>query len=308
MKILIYGAGVLGSNLAFNLQKAGLDTTLLARGNWAKQIETKGLRIKNKFSLLTKKCTIPVVTSLSPDDYYDAIFVVMRYTTLDSIIDILKANKSKNIIFVGNNVKLRELKAKLSDKNVLFAFSLSAGHREEKRVVSIDLKTITIGQLKEDKPEKELIKDIFADTKYRVIYEPNMEDYLLCHAAFVIPAAFACYKTDGKLKRLKHNKTYLNKVIDANIEAYSAIKNSGHEILPKTDANFMSPSYRKACMRFFRLMCATPLGKVCASDHALNATEEMSALNSDFKKFMDANNALYSVWKELESECGNYLT
>ena len=109
MKILIYGAGVLGSNLAFNLQKAGLDITLLARGNWAKQIETKGLKIKSKFFPFSKKCTIPVVTSLSPDDYYDAIFVVMRYTTLDSIIDILKTNKSKNIIFVGNNVKPREV-------------------------------------------------------------------------------------------------------------------------------------------------------------------------------------------------------
>ena len=30
-----------------------------------------------------------------------------------------------------------------------------------------------------------------------------MEDYLLCHAAFVLPAAFACYKTDGDLKKLK---------------------------------------------------------------------------------------------------------
>ena len=27
-----------------------------------------------------------------------------------------------------------------------------------------------------------------------------MGDYLLCHAAFVLPAAFACYKTDGDLK------------------------------------------------------------------------------------------------------------
>ena len=27
-----------------------------------------------------------------------------------------------------------------------------------------------------------------------------MEDYLLCHAAFQMPAAFACYKTDGNLK------------------------------------------------------------------------------------------------------------
>ena len=44
-----------------------------------------------------------------------------------------------------------------------------------------------------------------------------MGDYLLCHAAFVIPAAFACYKTDGNLKKLKGNTAYFNKMIDANI-------------------------------------------------------------------------------------------
>ena len=35
MKILTYGAGVLGCNLARNLFHAGKDVTLLARGNWA---------------------------------------------------------------------------------------------------------------------------------------------------------------------------------------------------------------------------------------------------------------------------------
>ena len=34
MKILVYGAGVLGCNLARNLLRAGKDVTLLARGNW----------------------------------------------------------------------------------------------------------------------------------------------------------------------------------------------------------------------------------------------------------------------------------
>ena len=35
---------------------------------------------------------------------------------------------------------------------------------------------------------KQLIRRIFHGTKYKVVYEPNMEDYLLCHAAFVMPA------------------------------------------------------------------------------------------------------------------------
>ena len=307
MKILVYGAGVLGCNLARNLFRAGKDVTLLARGNWAAEIKQNGLRVKDKFSPRTSVSRIPVVTRLAPDAQYDVIFVVLRYTQLDSALDTLRENQTKNIVFVGNNVRPRALVAALPGKNVLFAFALSAGHRESDRMVSIDLKRITVGQLSGAASHAELIGEIFRGTKYKVVYEPNMEDYLLCHAAFVMPAAFACYKTDGNLKKLRGNTTYLNRLIDANIEGYRAIKNAGHEILPKADADFESKKYRKTCLQFFKLMCATSLGKLCASDHAMNAIDEMSALNRDIKRFFDENGAAYPVWQELEAEAGRYL-
>lgn len=307
MKILVYGAGVLGCNLARNLFRAGKDVTLLARGNWAAEIKQNGLRVKDKFSPRTSVSRIPVVTKLAPDAQYDVIFVVLRYTQLDSALDTLRENQTKNIVFVGNNVRPRALAAALPGKNVLFAFALSAGHRESDRVVSIDLKKITVGQLSGAASNAGLIGEIFRGTKYKVVYEPNMEDYLLCHAAFVMPAVFACYKTDGNLKKLRGNTTYLNRLIDANIEGYRAIKNAGHEILPKADADFESKKYRKTCLRFFKLMCATSLGKLCASDHAMNAIDEMSALNRDIKRFFDENGAAYPVWQELERETGRYL-
>ena len=289
MKILVYGAGVLGCNLARNLLRAGKDVTLLARGNWAAEIKQNGLRIKDKFSLRTSVSRIPVVTELAPDAMYDVIFVVLRYTQLDSVLDTLRANRTKNIVFVGNNVQARAQAAALPEKNVLFAFALSAGHREADRVVSIDLKKITIGQLTGATSNKQLIGRIFHGTKYKVVYEPNMEDYLLCHAAFVMPAAFACYKTDGDLKKLRGDTAYLNRLLDANIEGYRAIRDAGHTILPKEDADFEGEKYRKTCLRFFKLMCVTSLGKLCASDHAMNAIDEMNALNRDLKKFFDAN-------------------
>lgn len=307
MKILVYGAGVLGCNLARNLFRAGKDVTLLARGNWAAEIKQNGLRIKDKFSPRTSVSRIPVVTKLAPDAQYDVIFVVLRYTQLGSALDTLQTNRTKNIVFVGNNVRARALAAALPEKNVLFAFALSAGHREADRVVSIDLKKITIGQLQGEVSNAELIGEIFGGTKYRVVYEPNMEDYLLCHAAFVMPAAFACYKTDGDLKKLKGDTAYLNRLLDANIEGYRAIRNAGHEILPKADAGFESEKYRKTCLLFFKLMCATSLGKLCASDHAMNAIDEMSALNRDIKKFFDENSAVYPVWQALEAEAERYL-
>ena len=307
MKILVFGAGVLGCNLARNLFRAGKDTTLLARGKWAEEIKTNGLRIKDKFSPRVSVSRIPVVTELKPEDAYDVIFVVVRYTQIDGIMEVLRANPTKNIVFIGNNVRVKAITEALPEKNVLFAFASSAGHRENDRVVSADLKKITIGQLADAPSNERLIGQIFDGTKYKVAYEPNMGDYLLCHAAFVLPVTFACYKEDGDLKKLRGNIAYFNRMIDANIEGYRAIKNAGHKILPKEDAEFEGAAYRKTCLRFFKLMCATSLGKICASDHAMNAVDEMSALNRDLKQFFDDQGAEYPVWQELEKDAKKYL-
>ena len=307
MKILVFGAGVLGCNLARNLFRAGKDVTLLARGQWADKIKRNGLRIKDKFSPKVSVSRIPVVTELAPEDTYDVIFVVARYTQLETILDVLRANGTKNVVFVGNNVRAAETAAALPEKNVLFAFASSAGHRERDRVASIDLKKITIGPLAGAPSQQPLIDQIFSGTKYKAAYEPNMGDYLLCHAAFVLPVAFACYKTDGDLKKLKGDTAYLSRLIDANIEGYRAIRNAGHEILPDADKEFEGAAYRKTCLRFFKLMCATSLGKICASDHAMNAVDEMGALNRDIRSFFDANGGVYPVWQALELECGRYL-
>ena len=45
MRILVYGAGVLGCNLARDFFRAGKDVTLLARGEWAETIQANGLCI-----------------------------------------------------------------------------------------------------------------------------------------------------------------------------------------------------------------------------------------------------------------------
>ena len=307
MKILVYGAGVLGCNLARNLFRAGKDAALLARGRWAEELKENGLRIKDKFSPRMSVSRIPVVTELKAEDAYDVIFVVLRYTQLESIMETLRASRAKNLVFVGNDVRADALAASLPEKNVMFAFASSAGHRERDYVASIDLKKITIGQLAGAPSNERLIGQIFDGTKYKVAYEPNMGDYLLCHAAFVLPVAFACYKTDGDLKKLKGDTAYLNRMIDANIEGYRALRNAGHEILPKDDSEFEGPAYRKTCLRFFKLMCATGLGKICASDHAMNATEEMSALDIDLKQLFDENGAAYPVWQSLEQDAGKYL-
>ena len=107
MKILVFGAGVLGCNLARNLCRAGKDVTLLARGKWAEEIKQNGLRIKNQLLPFPSVTHIPVVTELSPDAAYDVIFVVVRYTQLENLLEPLRKSKAENIVFVGNNARMR---------------------------------------------------------------------------------------------------------------------------------------------------------------------------------------------------------
>ena len=89
MKILVFGAGVLGCNLARNFFHARKDVTILARGNWADEIQKNGLRIRDVFFPRISVSHIPVVTELKPEDLYDVIFVAMRYTQLDAVLSLI---------------------------------------------------------------------------------------------------------------------------------------------------------------------------------------------------------------------------
>ena len=44
MKILVFGAGVLGGNLASRLYREGKDVTILARGKWYDEIRQRESR------------------------------------------------------------------------------------------------------------------------------------------------------------------------------------------------------------------------------------------------------------------------
>ncbi len=306
MRILVYGAGVLGGNLANSLYRQGKEVTLLARGKWYEEIKRNGLSIHHYFGGKTN-VKIPVINELKADDIYDVIFVVVRYTQVDSVVQALNNNDSKNIVFVGNNLKTDELKKALSDKSVLFAFAMSAGHREKSYIRSVTLNKITVGNLKGNPSQEAFIRNAFSGTNFKVVYESNMTDWLLCHAASVIPIAFACYYANGDIKRLKRDKAYINRIMDATIAAYTVLEDNGHEIMPDSDKDFRNPNFKKKYLPFYQFIFAIKLGKLCTSDHAMNAVDEMSALNRDFKAYIGQYGDIPKAWTDLERDTKGYL-
>ena len=92
MKILIIGAGVLGSNLAHSLKK-GNDVTILAINKTFEDLKKNGLVIKHKFGGKTVD-HFNIINKLDENDIYDVIFIVTRFSSLDSVVPIIENNKS----------------------------------------------------------------------------------------------------------------------------------------------------------------------------------------------------------------------
>ena len=302
MRILIIGAGVLGSNLAHSIKK-GNDVTILARNKTYENLKNNGLIIKHK---LGKKSVdhFNVIDKLEENDIYDVIFVVSRFSSLDSIVKIIEKNKSKNIVFVGNNMNAEKY-MNIKDKNILFAFFMAAGKKYDGYINSICLNKIEIGRTDGKDISNEFIKSIFKETKIKLTIENKMNDYLKTHACAVLPLVFASYKVDGNLKLLKKDKEYSLLIMDAIIEGYDVLKKLGYEILPKGEYE-NCVNKKEKCAFIYRFMFSNFIGKMCISDHAMSAREEFILLDNEFEKLKKKSKLETKVYDKLRLDFLNY--
>lgn len=302
MRILIIGAGVLGSNLAHSIKK-GNDITILARNKTYENLKNNGLIIKHK---LGKRSVdhFNVIDKLEENDIYDVIFVVSRFSSLDSIVKIIEKNKSKNIVFVGNNMNAEKY-MNIKDKNILFAFFMAAGKKYDGYINSICLNKIEIGRTDGKDISNEFIKSIFKETKIKITIENKMNDYLKTHACAVLPLVFASYKVDGNLKLLKKDKEYSLLIMDAIIEGYDVLKKLGYEILPKGEYE-NCVNKKEKCAFIYRFMFSNFIGKMCISDHAMSAREEFILLDNEFEKLKKKSKLETKVYDKLRLDFLNY--
>ena len=104
MKILIFGAGPLGSLYAYLLHKAGNDVSILARNEHYKYLKENGIVLINEFTQKEIVEKVNVVDSLHEEDSYDLVIVLMRKNSIKNILPVLSNNKKiPNFLFMGNN-------------------------------------------------------------------------------------------------------------------------------------------------------------------------------------------------------------
>ena len=302
MKILVYGAGVLGSYLAHTLMQAENEVFMLARGERYKQLDQDGLVIQHFFQRKKTVDKINLVRSLEASDYYDIIFVVMQYHQFQSVLPVLAANVSENIALVGNNADAESMcdfliKNSTTKKKVAFGFQTSAGMRTDTgTVISIHGGgNVLAGELGDTMETFPVIKKAFGE-KYKVTYQKNIDAWLKSHYIMILPMNSTYYLFNNDFKKVSKDKHALKRMIEATDEGFSVLERLGYTITPATQAKLFR-QYKGIYYLAMKIYHKLPMSRVVQGTF-----DEMNGLYEAFDKMKTQTNYVRPVWDALQKE------
>lgn len=283
MKILVFGAGIIGCVYAAKLYAAKQDVYLLARDNRLMILQQHGIILKDGITGKQDVRHVPLVSSLGADDFYDLIIVCVKLNQLNAVIPVLKENKlCKRIMFLMNIPEgIEAISNELISKHVLSAFPGIGGMYNDNYIEYILIKeqATTIGELNGIKsvPIKN-IKKIFESAGFKTAICNNMTAWLKTHAVFVSCISAAIAKENNSSIHLAKNKNSVKLMVRSIKEGFSALKKIGLPILPFNLNILFMKMPQWLAVAYWQKALKTKTGTLAIAPHAAAAKDEMQLL------------------------------
>ena len=151
MKILIYGAGVIGTLCAAKLQESGHRVTAIARGERLTNIRRYRLMLEDIASGCRSATQVDTSERLDPNDACDIALITVRRDQVASVMSELAANRCipTLLCMLSNPIGSANLVATLGEDRVLLGFPGPGGTRDGPlvRYALIAQQPTTLGEL-----------------------------------------------------------------------------------------------------------------------------------------------------------------
>ncbi|QUL52108.1 hypothetical protein KDC22_16625 [Paenibacillus tritici] len=201
-KILVYGAGALGSLLAARLHEAGHNVALLARGERLISLRQHGVLLAEGNSPDIRSVPVPVVEH--PDGGYDLFLVLVRTHQVDAVLDSLSGLHGDVLFMLNWAAGPEPLSRRLGRERVLLGFPAAAGTLDGEVVRYRPDNFITrlvqtpIGEPDgRTTPRVERIIRVLRSVGLRAKAEPHTDAWLKTHAVIEVPLLQAVFAAGG---------------------------------------------------------------------------------------------------------------
>lgn len=290
MKILIYGAGVIGSIFAAKLSFLGQDVTVLARGKRLEEIQNNGIVLCNPKSAGKEIARIRVIDHLSPEERFDYIFVVMQRTQVNSVLQSLARNGSENIVFVVNTAAgYEEWKRAIGAERLLIGFPSAGGERINGMVryfvgrgLMRAFQTTTFGEVNGKKSQRvwELIR-MFRRAGIPSVYCSDMDAWQKSHVAMVTCIANS-HGCDNR--RLAASRRGVRSMVLGIKEGFAVLEKLDIRVTPRKLAIWRLPT--GILTAAFKVIMGTQLAEITMAKHCIAARMEMVDLQEEFDQLI----------------------
>ena len=289
MRILIYGAGVIGSLYAVLFAETGYDTSIYARGKRLEFLKKNGLLYKKNQNIRRAEATI--LGELSDNDAYDFILLTVRENQLYEALAELKNNKSNIIVTMVNSLdSYKKWEDIVGKGRILPAFPGAGGSINNDGILDAALtprmiQPTTFAEISGNKSEKtkQFSKILrHAHIPYQKVVDMHM--WQLCHLAMVVPIADAYYEADCPERAGRDWKT-MKKTARRLKRNFTFLRKQKGKLSP-----WKMNIFRFVSLPFLTIMLAVTFGSSFGDkfmyQHAMKAPDEMRELHKQFYAYM----------------------
>ena len=280
MKVLIVGAGVVGTVYGAHLAAAGSTVQVLSHGPRTDEVAAGGLCARDVTGGGVAGAEAAVVPDASGT--YDIVLIAVRRDQLASACAGLAGLAGKPaMLFLGNNPAGRAAIPGGMPGDVYLGFPGVGGVMTGGTAEYVRIRQQPTALQETADPRLAAFESAVTGRGFAVQRVADMDGWLAYHAAFVACITAALYRCGADPIRLAADRATLTLMCRAITEAFAALRANGTAGLPRNLAVLHSPLLRMVAVRYWARAMRSPMGELCFAAHARHAEAEMRALARD---------------------------
>lgn len=289
MKLLIYGAGVIGCLYAALFSEAGYDTTIYARRKRLETLQKDGLLYEVKGKI--HKADISVIEKLEKEDKYDFVFLTVRENQVHTALEELSSNISPNIVTMVNTLEAYRNWEDICGKGRIIPAFPGAGGSFFDGILRAALtpsviQPTTFAEIDGNRSQRlGKLADIFKKSGIPYQIVRDMHCWQTCHLAMVVPIADAYYRAKNPKEAWKEQDIMI-KTARQMKKNFKILHDSGMKLSPGKMNLF-----RLLPVRLLKIVLVltfkSNFGDVFMYQHSMKAPDEMRQLHTQFYQYLN---------------------
>lgn len=278
MRVLIVGAGVIGTVYGANLGAAGHAVSVLSHPPRINEVAAGGLAARDVLTGNWTEAVVNVVPAAAVG-HYDLVLVAVRSDQLASACAGLTTLAGEPaVLLFGNNPRGRWAIPATIPGRVSLGFPGVGGVLRDGVAEYVRIKQQPTALQRTSDPRLNEMERVLRQRGFRVQRVTAMDGWLVYHAAFVACVTAALYRCGTDATRLAATRPTLSLMCAAVTEAFAALRQTGVTGLPRNLAVLHTPALHPLAVRYWARTMRSPAGELCFAAHARHAQTEMRAL------------------------------